>query len=286
MNDLSRLPNFNALGNSSSVHPLISKVKNPDIKVHRSHFDVTKTNIIAGPCSVESEEMIHQVASNLKQQGIKLLRGGAYKPSTSPYGFQGWGEVALRWLKDVKNSYDLGIVTEILNISHLDSILGCADMLQVGARNMQNYELLKELGKCKKPVLLKRGMSAKIEEWLLAAEYILKEGNDQIIFCERGIRTFETYTRNTLDLSAVPLLKELVSFPIIVDPSHGTGRRSLVRSMSLAALTAGADGLLIEVHPNPNQALKDGAQSIDFNELELLMNDIDRLSDFLERKIY
>lgn len=265
-------------------YPLIENARNSSVLVKDIHFNQNTINIIAGPCAVESEEMIHEIAAYLKQRGISLLRGGAYKPSTSPYGFQGLGKIALNWLKDIKKIYGLGIATEILDVNHLDHLLECADLLQVGTRNMSNYELLKELGKCNKPILLKRGMSARVEEWLLAAEYIIKEGNDQIIFCERGIRTFETYTRNTLDLNAIPLMKELTSFPIIVDPSHGTGKRSLVAPMSLAALAAGADGLLIEIHPNPDQALKDGRQSLNLTEFDTLIEDLKKFSHFANKK--
>lgn len=217
--------------------------------------------IIAGPCSVESEDQIVSIARAVKEAGANLLRGGAYKPRTSPYDFQGMRADGLDLLKIAKRETGLPIVSEIVGISHLDQFAD-VDILQVGARNMQNFELLKELGKIGKPVLLKRGFSSTVKEWLMSAEYLMDNGNDQVILCERGIRTFSDITRNTLDLSVVPILKEVSHLPIIVDPSHGTGLSSLVGSMSLAAIAAGADGLMIEVHNDPPNALSDGDQSI------------------------
>lgn len=217
--------------------------------------------IIAGPCSVESEGQIVSIAKSVKKAGANLLRGGAYKPRTSPYDFQGMRADGLDLLRIAKRETGLPIVSEIVGISHLDQFAD-VDILQVGARNMQNFELLKELGKIGKPVLLKRGFSSTIKEWLMSAEYLMDNGNDQVILCERGIRTFSDITRNTLDLSVVPILKEVSHLPIIVDPSHGTGLSSLVGSMSLAAIAAGADGLMIEVHNDPPNALSDGDQSI------------------------
>lgn len=217
--------------------------------------------IIAGPCSVESEDQIVSIARSVKKVGANLLRGGAYKPRTSPYDFQGMRADGLDLLRIAKSETGLPIVSEIVGISHLDQFAD-VDILQVGARNMQNFELLKELGKIGKPVLLKRGFSSTVKEWLMSAEYLMDNGNDQVILCERGIRTFSDITRNTLDLSVVPILKEVSHLPIIVDPSHGTGLSSLVGSMSLAAIAAGADGLMIEVHNDPQNALSDGDQSI------------------------
>ncbi len=217
--------------------------------------------IIAGPCSVESEGQIVSIAKSVKKAGANLLRGGAYKPRTSPYDFQGMRADGLDLLRIAKRETGLPIVSEIVGISHLDQFAD-VDILQVGARNMQNFELLKELGKIGKPVLLKRGFSSTVKEWLMSAEYLMDNGNDQVILCERGIRTFSDITRNTLDLSVVPILKEVSHLPIIVDPSHGTGLSSLVGSMSLAAIAAGADGLMIEVHNDPPNALSDGDQSI------------------------
>lgn len=218
-------------------------------------------HIMAGPCSVESEEQIVQIAKDIKASGATLLRGGAFKPRTSPYAFQGLKAEGLDLLKIARKETGLPIVTEIMRASHIDMFEN-VDIIQVGARNMQNFELLKELGKIDKPILLKRGLSATIEEWLMSAEYIMAGGNENVILCERGIRTYETYTRNTLDLSAVPLLRGLTHLPIVVDPSHATGVSKLVLPMACAATAAGADGLMIEVHNNPAKALCDGAQSL------------------------
>lgn len=217
--------------------------------------------IMAGPCSVENEEQINYVARRVKAAGAAFLRGGAFKPRTSPYSFQGLKSEGLDLLKGARKVTGLPIVTEIMKTSHIDMFEG-VDIIQVGARNMQNFELLKELGRIRKPILLKRGLSSTIEEWIMSAEYIMAGGNDQVILCERGIRTYETATRNTLDLSAVPIIKKLSHLPVIVDPSHATGKSWLVEQMSLAAVAAGADGLMIEVHNDPSHALSDGAQSL------------------------
>jgi 3-deoxy-7-phosphoheptulonate synthase len=217
--------------------------------------------IIAGPCSVESEEQIIGIAEDVKRSGATLLRGGAFKPRTSPYDFQGLRGEGLDLLRKAREATGLPIVTEIMSASHLD-MFEDVDLIQVGARNMQNFELLKELGKLRKPILLKRGLSSTLKEWLMSAEYIMSEGNENIILCERGIRSYDPYTRNVLDLAAIPMVKELSHLPIIVDPSHATGKRSLVESMSMAATAAGADGLIIEVHNDPEHALCDGAQSL------------------------
>ncbi len=218
--------------------------------------------VIAGPCAVESEEQIGTIASYLSKVGVKFLRGGAYKPRTSPYAFQGLKKEGLRLLKQVKEKTGMQIITEVMDLSLLEEVYDYTDVIQIGTRNMKNYQFLKELGKTHKPVLLKRGMDATIEEWLLAAEYILLGGNEEVILCERGIRTFDHSTRNTLDLAAVPQIKHLSHLPIIVDPSQGTGVRELVEPMSYAAIAAGADGLMIEVHHNPENALSDGPQSL------------------------
>ena len=218
-------------------------------------------HIMAGPCSVESEEQIVEIAKSIKASGATLLRGGAFKPRTSPYSFQGLKSEGLDLLKIVRKETGLPIVTEIMRTEHIDMFEN-VDIIQVGARNMQNFDLLKELGKTKKPVLLKRGLSATIEEWLMSAEYIMAGGNDRVILCERGIRTFETYTRNTLDVSAIPIVKELSHLPVVVDPSHASGKSRLVEPLAMAAVAAGADGLMIEVHNDPPHALSDGAQSL------------------------
>ena len=237
--------------------------------------------IIAGPCSVESAEQICAIAKAVKDSGATLFRGGAFKPRTSPYSFQGLRAEGLRLLLEAKALTGLPIVTEIMDISHLP-LFDEVDVIQVGARNMQNFELLKELGHCQKPILLKRGPSASLEELLMSAEYIMAGGNEQVILCERGIRTFETYTRNTLDISAVPLLQSLSHLPVIVDPSHGTGYYHLVPPLALAATAAGADGLMIEVHNNPEQALCDGAQSLTPQKFARLAEQVQRVRRALE----
>lgn len=237
--------------------------------------------VAAGPCAVENEEQIVRTALFVKKSGADMLRGGAFKPRTGPHTFQGLGEYGLKLLALAGRESGLPIVTEVMSPDNVGLVAEYADLLQVGARNMQNFDLLRELGRIRKPVLLKRGMSATIEEFLAAAEYILAEGNEQVILCERGIRTFETATRNTLDLAVAPLIKELSHLPIVVDPSHATGKRSLVPPMTLAAIVAGAHGVLVEVHPEPEKALSDGPQSLTFQGFDRLMEDVRRLSSFL-----
>ncbi|WP_352419941.1 bifunctional 3-deoxy-7-phosphoheptulonate synthase/chorismate mutase [Proteiniborus sp.] len=245
-----------------------------DIKIGSKEF-----SIISGPCAVESEEQIELAAYTLSNMGVKILRGGAFKPRTSPYTFQGLGLEGLKLLKKAGKRHNMKIVSEIMDPRDIDCSYDYVDIFQIGSRNMQNYALLKEVGKFDKPVLLKRGMASTIEEWLKAAEYIASEGNDNIILCERGIRTFEKYTRNTLDLIAVPILKELTKLPIIVDPSHGTGRKELIRHATRAAVAIGADGVMIEVHPNPCEALSDGDQSLNFEEIKSVLSDIRAIKD-------
>ena len=218
--------------------------------------------MIAGPCAVESEQQLDEIAKGISDLGIKFVRGGAYKPRTSPYAFQGLEKEGLKLLRGVADKYDVKIVTEVLDTTLIEEVYPYADILQVGSRNAKNYQFLKELGKIDKPILLKRGMSSTINEWLLAAEYILLGGNENVILCERGIRTFDTSVRNTMDIAAIPLAKELSHLPVIADPSQGTGKRSLVTPMSLASIAAGADGLMIEVHNEPEEALSDGFQSM------------------------
>mgnify|MGYP003341436069 FL=1 len=227
--------------------------------------------MIAGPCAVENREQIFTITEYLSKLNIKFLRGGAYKPRTSPYSFQGLKTEGLQLLKEAGDKYGLAVVSEIMGLDKIEEFIEYADILQVGTRNMQNYPLLKALGKCGKPVLLKRGMSSTIEEWLLAAEYIVSSGNDRVILCERGIRTFETATRNTMDIAAIPLVKMLSHLPVILDPSQGTGLRDLVSPISNAAIAAGADGLIIEVHNQPNEALSDGDQSLYLDQLSDLL---------------
>ena len=230
--------------------------------------------LMAGPCSVENREMLSNIAKEVKKGGAVALRGGAYKPRTSPYDFQGLGEVGLKYLREVADENDMLVVTELMDSDDLELVSSYADIIQIGARNMQNFSLLKKLGKLDKPVLLKRGLSATINEFLLSAEYILAHGNQNVILCERGIRTFETMTRNTLDLNAIALVRELSHLPIIVDASHGTGKRSLVGPLTLAGIIAGANGAMIEVHENPDCALSDGAQSLDFKLFDKVANNI------------
>ncbi len=233
-----------------------------EIKVGGSSIGGKRLAVIAGPCTVETREGLLQAARAVKKAGAGLLRGGAFKPRTSPYAFQGLGEEGLRYLAEAREQTGLPVVTELMDPRDAELVYRYADVVQIGARNMSNFNLLREVGRCDKPVLLKRGMSSTVKELLMSAEYILSEGNRKVILCERGIRTFETETRNTLDLSAVPLIKQMTHLPIIVDPSHGVGRVDLVAPMSLAALAAGADGIIVEVHPNPEEALCDGPQSL------------------------
>ncbi|MGI6555227.1 MAG: 3-deoxy-7-phosphoheptulonate synthase [Bacillota bacterium] len=242
-------------------------------------------HVIAGPCAVESREQIIGAAKAVKAAGATMLRGGAFKPRTSPYLFQGLQEEGLKLLAEAREETGLPVVTECMDVDSLPIVSEFADIVQVGARNMQNFSLLKKLGRIQKPVILKRGMSSTIEEWLLAAEYIMSSGNPKIILCERGIRTFENYTRNTLDLSAVPVAKHLSHLPVIVDPSHGTGRWQLVAPMSRAAVAAGADGLLIEVHPNPSEALSDGPQSLTLENFTSLIGELAVIAPVLNRQL-
>lgn len=241
--------------------------------------------VIAGPCSVESREQILETANFVKRFGAKMLRGGAFKPRTYPYSFQGLGEQGLQLLAEAREETELPIVTEVMASSDVELVEGYADMFQVGARNMQNYPLLKRLGRASKPVLLKRAMTATIEEWLGAAEYILNGGNMDVILCERGIRTFQKLTRFTLDLAAIPVIKQLSHLPVIADPSHGTGHASLVSPMARAAVAAGADGLLIEVHPNPAEALSDGGQSLSLEEFRDLMRGLVPIAHTVGRRL-
>ena len=240
--------------------------------------------LVAGPCAIENREQIFTISEYLAKKNIKFLRGGAYKPRTSPYSFQGLKTEGLQLLREAGDKYGLAVVSEIISIDKIDELVSYADILQVGTRNMQNYPLLKALGKCGKPILLKRGMSSTIEEWLLAAEYIVSSGNERVILCERGIRTFETATRNTLDIAAIPLIKTLSHLPIILDPSQGTGLRDLVAPVSNAAIAAGADGLIIEVHNQPNEALSDGDQSLYLDQLGDLLPQLSMQAQFRNKR--
>ncbi|CUN77027.1 3-deoxy-7-phosphoheptulonate synthase [Sarcina ventriculi] len=276
----------------------VTKVQEPFKKANRmfhplnSVYDVLgqkiggeKIALIAGPCSVESAEQITNIASSVKMCGAGFLRGGAFKPRTSPYSFQGLELQGLELLKLAKKKTGLPIVTEIMSTSMIEKFNEEVDIIQVGARNMQNFDLLKELGKIKKPILLKRGLSATIEELLMSAEYIMAGGNEQVILCERGVRTFENYTRNTLDLSAIPVIKKLSHLPIIIDPSHATGKSWMVEPLSKAAIAAGADGLIIEVHNDPKNALCDGQQSITPEEYKILVEKLKKIANAVDREI-
>jgi 3-deoxy-7-phosphoheptulonate synthase len=241
--------------------------------------------VMAGPCAIESEEQLLTTAQAVKAAGATVLRGGAFKPRTSPYQFRGLGESGLKMLAQAGKETQMPIITEVMSPDHVDLVAKYADILQIGARNMQNFVLLDEVGKTKKPVLLKRGLSSTLQEWLLAAEYILAQGNEQVILCERGIRTFETYTRNTMDVSSIPIIEKVSHLPIIADPSHATGKWYLVPPLALAAVAAGADGLLIEVHPNPDLALADGPQSLTFENFRLLMSQLLPIAKARNRKL-
>ena len=260
-------------------HPLDSVIDVDGIKVGGKE----KIVVMGGPCSVEGEESVMRIAKAVKEAGGCMLRGGAYKPRTSPYSFQGMGLEGLKCMYKAKQAYNMPIVSELMSEKKLDEFEEYVDLIQVGARNMQNFDLLKALGKSKKPVLLKRGLANTMEEWIMAAEYIMAGGNENVIMCERGIRTFETYTRNTLDLSVIPIIKSKTHLPIIIDPSHATGDRKLVESMSLAAIAAGADGLIIEVHDNPECAWSDGAQSVTPDAFKTLIEKGKKIANVIGR---
>jgi 3-deoxy-7-phosphoheptulonate synthase len=255
------------------------------IKVNSHEVGGERVWIVAGPCSVDNEALYLESCRLVKAAGAHALRGGVFKPRTSPYSFQGLRAGGVEILREARRQTGLPLVCEVLAPADIDTLADLADVLQIGARNMQNFALLSEVGRLRKPILLKRGMSATIEEWLLSAEYILSQGNYQVILCERGIRTFETYTRNTLDLNAIPLIKELSHLPIIVDPSHGTGRRSLVTAMALAGIAAGAHGLMVEVHAQPEVALSDGAQSLTPEAFRQLVEQVDAVAAALQRPV-
>ncbi|MDG2407764.1 MAG: 3-deoxy-7-phosphoheptulonate synthase [Pirellulales bacterium] len=265
---------------SREMHPEDTIVEAGEARIGSPSF-----TMIAGPCSVESESNVLQVAEYLMSRGVKLLRAGAFKPRTSPYSFQGMEHEGLAILELVRKKTGIGIVTEVMDTEQVDVVAETADMIQIGTRNMQNFSLLKKVASCNRPVLLKRGMSATLDEWLMAAEYLLAGGNKNVVLCERGVRTFTDHTRNTLDLSVVPPVKENSHLPVLIDPSHGTGRRSYVPAMSRAGLAAGADGLMVEVHPDPSAAMSDGAQTLDFQEFDRLLESLRALAEPLERNI-
>ena len=280
LESLTAMPQVEKVMPVQKKHKLVSRESHPTdsiVNVDGVPVGGTKFTLMAGPCSVESEEQLLSTAHAVKASGATILRGGAYKPRTSPYEFQGLGKEGLRLLALAKQQTGLKIITEILSENHVQHVAEVADILQVGARNAQNFQLLIECAKSGKPVLLKRGLSERIDEWLLAAEYLLAHGNGNVLFCERGIRTFETYTRNTLDLAAVAIVKKESHLPVIIDPSQGCGRADLVRALCKGSVAMGADGLLIEVHPNPAEALSDGQQQVDFKAFAELVKDLDPL---------
>ena len=285
---LELLPGVDQVIPVSKPYKLASREFHPQdtiVKLNGVAIGGNEIVVMAGPCAVESEEQLLATARAIKAAGATVLRGGAFKPRTSPYQFRGLGESGLKILAEVGEETQMPIITEVMAPNDVDLVAKYADILQIGARNMQNFILLDEVGKTKKPVLLKRGLSANFQEWLLAAEYILAQGNEQVILCERGIRTFETYTRNTMDISAIPIIEKVSHLPIVADPSHATGKWYLVPPLALAAVAAGADGLLIEVHPNPDLALADGPQSLTFDNFRLLMSQILPIAEAKNRKL-
>ncbi len=286
---LSQLPGVERVMRVSEPFKMANRKYHPDDSVIDIGRGVSvggaRLTVIAGPCSVESEAQVVDIARSVKQSGALALRGGAYKPRTSPYSFQGMGVEGIRILMEAREKTDMPIVTELMSADQLPLFEECVDVIQIGARNMQNFDLLKKVGRCKKPILLKRGLSSTIEEWLMSAEYIMAEGNRNVILCERGIRTFETYTRNTLDLSAVLAVKKLSHLPVIVDPSHACGKAWMVDRMAMAAVAAGADGLIIEVHNDPEHALCDGAQSITPRQFDELMPKLGAMAQCVGRTV-
>ncbi len=261
------------------------KSQNTTFKVRDVEIGGDETVIMAGPCSIESKEQIMTIAESVAKAGAKILRGGAFKPRSSPYSFQGLGEKGLEYMREAADKYNLAMITEVMDKDQIELVESYTDIIQVGARNMQNFSFIRALGKSSKPVFLKRGIAATIEEWLMSAEYILSGGNKNVIFCERGIRTFETYTRNTMDISAIPIIQKLSHLPIFADPSHGTGLRNKVIPMARAAVAAGANGLMIEVHNDPDKALSDGAQSLYLEQFADLMKQIRIIADVIGRKV-
>ena len=285
---LSGLPGVLELIRVTKPYKLASRemhIDDTEVAVASARFCRAHFTLIAGPCSVENEAMLLETARFLKSLGVRLLRGGAFKPRTSPYSFQGLGAEGLRILRAVADEVGLGVVTEVMDASQVDLVEAHADMLQIGTRNMQNFTLLRRVAQSPRPVLLKRGIAATLDEWLMAAEYLLSGGNPNVVLCERGVRTFADHTRNTLDLSVVPPVKELSHLPVIVDPSHGTGQRKYVPPMTLAALAADADGAMVEVHPDPDRALSDGAQSLSLDEFRKLYEKLERLAPVLGRTL-
>jgi len=286
--DFQLLPSVEEVVRVSKKYKLVSReMKSEDtlINVNGNIIGGEELLIIAGPCSVESRDQIFDIAGQLKEIGIKFLRAGAYKPRSSPYAFQGLKEKGLEYLADVKKELGMNIVTEVLNQNTIEAVCNIADVIQLGARNMQNFTLIEEIGKTQKPILLKRGMSATVEELLLSAEYIVSQNNYNVILCERGIRTFENATRNTLDLNAIPVIKKHSHLPIIVDPSHGVGIWDKIPAMAMASIASGADGLIVEVHPNPEKALSDGFQSLSPSTFKSLLAKLQELAPVVNKKL-
>ena len=287
-NELELMPGVGEVIRVSKPYKLAGRDFHPDdsvIKIGDVSIGGNEMVVMAGPCAVEDRQQILDTARTAKASGARILRGGAFKPRSSPYSFRGLGEEGLRLLSEARDETGLPIITEVMNSNDVELVERHADILQIGARNVQNFNLLDVVGQIRKPVLLKRGFSTSYEEWLLSAEYIIAGGNHQVILCERGIRTFETYTRNTLDLEAIPVIKKLSHLPIVVDPSHATGRWDLVTPMALAAVAAGAHGLLIEVHPNPDKALSDGPQSLNFDNFQRLMEGVKGIAEAVGRTV-
>jgi 3-deoxy-7-phosphoheptulonate synthase len=285
---LEMLPGVLELIRVTKPYKLASREMHPEdteVSVHDTRIGPGTFTMIAGPCSVENESMILRTAEYLMARGIRLMRAGAFKPRSSPYAFQGLGQEGLDILARARRHTGIGIVTELMDTENAEAVEEAADMIQIGTRNMQNFSLLRRVSRAAKPVLLKRGLSATLEEWLMAAEYVMAGGNYQVVLCERGVRTFSDHSRNTLDLSVIPPLRQLSHLPVLVDPSHGTGKRGFVPAMALAGLAAGADGLLLEVHPQPEQALSDGAQSLDFAGLDKLLASVHRVAEALEKRV-
>ena len=286
---------FESMPHVESVHRVTKpyKLVSREFRADRSAIDVgmgvriggPELAVMAGPCSIENEEQVIETARAVKKAGANILRGGAFKPRSSPYSFRGLGEEALEFLANARKETGLPVITELMSVRDIDAVAESADIIQIGARNMQNFILLDEVGKVRKPVMLKRALSGTIEEWLLAAEYIMAQGNPNVILCERGIRTFETAYRNTFDINAIPLVKELSHLPVIADPSHGTGKIGLVAPVALGAVAAGADGLMVEVHPHPEHALSDGAQSLTFDGFAVMMQSVSGIAAAVGRTL-
>ncbi|MCF7870036.1 MAG: 3-deoxy-7-phosphoheptulonate synthase [Candidatus Omnitrophica bacterium] len=293
--DVIRLQPLEAYPGVDKVMPVLApyklvsrefKQENSVVEIKGSvEFGSKKVTVVAGPCSIETKDQLYQVAENIKKAGGSLLRGGAFKPRTSPYSFQGLGEEGLKILKGASEKFDIPTVTEVMDTRDVELVARYADVLQIGARNMQNFNLLKEVGQTKKPIILKRGLSATVKELLMSAEYILSEGNFNVILCERGIRTFSEFTRNTLDISAIPVIKMHSHLPVIVDPSHAAGKWGLINPLSRAAVAAGADGLLVEVHPNPKEALSDGPQQLLPDNFDILIREIRQVAESVGREL-